>query len=333
MSGSPIKKGTVVWEKDSIVSRVDYDAEYSSKLINQSIRVFSDGRLVYANEAQSFEENPILSLLSIRVQYFMIGEEGKNTKRCLIVTCQTAQSQQRAQLRIVAEEPELQEFLRIVKSISKDHNIDTILEESVNSKERVRNILFDHQQVMFTALRERRYLFSLMWKSWAPRTVKIYSDGTLTYTHPYMREAPLHHTLKLKNIEVTLLTDANLQTGGTESNFGLNIKLQTLKDVDTYIRCILSDQKVLDEFLWAMKTVATTHNIDRLQRASMKVDEHQPRLSAWTGMPKSSAMRRAVCRSIDYHQKKSRVDQIVGKRGVMKWLPVIGSNDLVHGSW
>lgn len=335
MSGTPIKKGTIVWEHQNVTSRIDYDGFTTASLIRQSIRLFSDGRLVYANdESSSFEANPILSLLTISVKYLPVGEEGKNATRCLVIDCETnSQTHQKAQLRIIDNEKNLEELLKVLKTVAKEHNIDSAFTEKKSDKGSTRSILFDQPNIMFTALRERKYLFSLMWKKWAPRTVKVYSDGTLTYTHPYMTEAPLHHTLKLQNIEVTLLTDAALQAGAEESSFGLNIKCQTLRGIDTYIRCILANKQILDELLFAMKTVATTHNIDHLQRASLNVDQHRPTLSVWAGMPKSSAMRRAVCRSIDYHHKKSLVEQIVNKRGVFKWLPVIGSNDLIHGSW
>lgn len=47
----------------------------------------------------------------------------------------------------------------------------------------------------------------------------------------------------------------------------------------------------------------------------------------------SSAMRRAITRAMDAHDRRSRYDRIIAKRGAMKWLPVLGSNDLIHGSW
>jgi hypothetical protein len=290
--------------------------------------------LVYANETTAYEENPILSVVSVRVQYFFVGEEGKNSQRCCIVNCTTIQSNQKAQLRIIADQSEVQNFLKLLATVAKEHNINDIIEGNARADRKSRSILFDHRNVMFTSLRERKYLFSLVWKSWAPRTVKIYSDGTLTYTHPDMTEAPLHHTLKLLNIEVTLLSDGNFQGTTEELNYGLNVKCQTLKGVDTYFRCILSSKQILDDLLWAMKTVSTTNNIDRLEHKSFSFKEHEPpRLSFLIGMPKSSAMRRAVCRSIDQAQKQSLVDAIVHKRGVWKWMPVLGSNDLIHGSW
>jgi hypothetical protein len=338
MSGSPVKKGNIIWEQSHIISRVEYgDAESHSPLIAHALRLFSDGKLDYANEAATFEQNPILSMLNIRVQLFTIGEEGKKHQRCAIVNCETFQSAQKAQLRMVADETEIRTMFEVLKTVAKEHNIDEVLEGSQKIQHGAKHAIFNEKSIMFTALRERKLLFSVMWKSWAPRTVKIYSDGTLTYTHPYMKEAPLHHTMRLQNIEVTLMSDAHLQGTDDEYNYGLNVKCQTLAGFDTYFRCIISNKQVLDDLLWSMKTVSTTNNIDRLNHinnVNFKQSETvAPRLTMLLGMPKSSAMRRAVCHSIDSYQKKSHTEEIVNKRGILKWMPVIGSNDLIHGSW
>jgi hypothetical protein len=44
-------------------------------------------------------------------------------------------------------------------------------------------------------------------------------------------------------------------------------------------------------------------------------------------------MRRAVSRAMDKYDMRSKKERIISKRGTMKWLPVAGSNDLIHGSW
>ena len=44
-------------------------------------------------------------------------------------------------------------------------------------------------------------------------------------------------------------------------------------------------------------------------------------------------MRRTICKAIDRWENRSRKEQIIAKRGALRWLPVYFENDLVHGSW
>jgi len=46
-----------------------------------------------------------------------------------------------------------------------------------------------------------------------------------------------------------------------------------------------------------------------------------------------SVMRRAIAHALDRMESKTRKDKIVNRRGAFKCLPVLFSNDLIHGSW
>jgi hypothetical protein len=84
-------------------------------------------------------------------------------------------------------------------------------------------------------------------------------------------------------------------------------------------------------FLNALKVVATQHNIDSLQRSQLTVEKKKKRF--YFLRSKQSVMRRAVSRAMDKYDMRSKKERIISKRGTMKWLPVAGSNDLIHGSW
>jgi hypothetical protein len=47
----------------------------------------------------------------------------------------------------------------------------------------------------------------------------------------------------------------------------------------------------------------------------------------------SSVMRRTIAAAMDRFDVRSRHEQIVSKRGALRWLPTLFDNDLIHGSW
>lgn len=46
-----------------------------------------------------------------------------------------------------------------------------------------------------------------------------------------------------------------------------------------------------------------------------------------------SIMRRSVAMEMDKFDKRTKIERIIARRGSFKTLPVLFSNDLVHGSW
>lgn len=192
-----------------------------------------------------------------------------------------------------------------------------------------KQILFEHQDVLFSALRERRMRFALVWKDWSSRYIKILSDKTLHYARPNKKNRiPKHHILRLDKIEVTLMSNAT--TGdGTGPDKGLIVKCQTYDYIETYFRCIFTASD-LAKFLSILKEVAFEHNIDTLPEMDLTVSSAK---SSYLFRSKASVMRRAITQAMDKFDRRSKKERIISKRGTMKYLPVLGSNDLIHGSW
>jgi hypothetical protein len=191
-------------------------------------------------------------------------------------------------------------------------------------------VVYQNDRLYFSALRERNLRFTIVWKPWAARTVVLYSNGILTYNKPKRGgEIPKHKMFNVQNIEVTLMGD---EESGDNANtdYGLIVKCHTVDNIETYFRCIVSDSE-LDSFLNGLKSVALTHNIDTLQRNQLTVKKKSKRYLFMRN--KQSVMRRAVTKAMDKFDMRSKRDRIVSKRGTMKWLPVVGANDLIHGSW
>ena len=99
---------------------------------------------------------------------------------------------------------------------------------------------------------------------------------------------------------------------------------------DTSFRVIFTENE-LEDFKDAIKSVAKVHNLDHLQRSS--ITEHFRPLSPTRPGNTQSVMRRAVARAMDRFDVRSIKEKTIARRGAMKYLPVLFSNDLVHGSW
>lgn len=191
--------------------------------------------------------------------------------------------------------------------------------------------------MMFSALRDRKWRFSLVWKAWIVRCVRISSDGTLSYYRPSdakmdptNEKCPRHKKFLLDTIEVSLITHEQSDSSNEKVEFGLVVKCQTLDRVESYFRCILPEEE-LKPFLDALKSVAKQHNIDNIPRNELSLYKEQQRVFIMRS--RQSVMRRAVTMAMDRYDERSKHDRIVGKRGAFIYLPVFLSNDLIHGSW
>jgi hypothetical protein len=354
-----------IYEKDNLFARADYHAEsdFTTSLIPHSVRIFSDSRCSYQYDGADFSENPFLSLKKVAIHHLQPTDPA--AQPIIDVECETLKTNQKVHFRITAEDNDLSSLVEVIKSVAtEEYKHDQIepssLPKNIASSEKGA-ILFSEGNIMFSALRQRSYMFSMVWKNWTHRTIRIYANGQLTYTHPYNKtEAPSHHTLKLETVDVQCMTEKTIEhddQGNEKSHYkyGLNVKCQTLEDVDTYFRCIFEDEHHLDHFFRAIRLVAKSHNLEKLTKSeihrlavtadgrnsdqltnisgtsnspSLKAED---RRSIFKSLPKSSVMRRTTF--IDAYQHKNQVEAIRAKRGALKWLPVIGSNDLVHGSW
>lgn len=188
------------------------------------------------------------------------------------------------------------------------------------------SVAYTGENILVSALRERT--LGQSWKDWSPRTVTITSDGILVWEKASRTKALEQHTLRLRNVELKLMTDTNL----TEEvvNHGVTMKCQTLDNQDTFIRFIFN-QLELDRFLAAVKQVSEDHNIERM--AATVIDVEANKGFSLKLRPMRSIMRRAITSAFDRQSRADHESTIKAKRGVMRWLPVIGANDLIHGSW
>lgn len=216
----------------------------------------------------------------------------------------------------------------------KHSRLSTATEQTSNSAgkdESVATIIYENPNMMFSAIAERGFRMTLVWKPWSTRVIKVFSDGTLTNARPNRPDnIPRHHQYLLEEVEVTLIEN----DGADDATRGLKVKCQTMDRIETYFRLIAPADEI-DRFLAVVKSVAIHHNVGSHAKTVMTVSEKKRNVLAQVFMPNNakSAMRRAVGRAMDVHDKRSKKERILAKRCIMMYLPVIGDNDLIHGSW
>lgn len=189
-----------------------------------------------------------------------------------------------------------------------------------------------------SVLIEKRLGFALKWKQWKPRTVTIYSNGFLEYR----TDKNVGGELNIRHCSLSYIPEEILLAALTSDQLnqftGLTIKCKTPDGFETYFRCILH----LDEFekmKEAIIKVAKGHNVPSLgpipQFSEDAIAGHYIK-AATSGKGKGinqSVMRRTIAAAMNNHDVRSRRDQIVARRGALRWLPVMFDNDLIHGSW
>ena len=145
-----------------------------------------------------------------------------------------------------------------------------------------------------------------------------------------------------------------------EAEHGLMVKCYSADNIETYFRCVLSVSE-LDKFLSALMKATGEHNLTKLTTTQLTDITLSPSINRTQGLPgasvmgnfaesiantrpwntsskpthvkKNSIMRRAIARAMDKYDQRSKLERVVTRRGAFEWLPVIGSNDLIHGSW
>jgi len=189
-----------------------------------------------------------------------------------------------------------------------------------------------------SVLIEKRLGFALKWKQWKPRTVTIYQNGYLEYK----TENNVGGELSIRHTSLSYIPDeillAALATDQLNNFTGLTIKCKTPDGFETYFRCIV-DLEEFDRLKAAIKEVAKVgHNVDSLGEiprfTEAEIAQHQATSLNKKGEKGSqSVMRRTIAAAMNSHDVRSRHDQIVARRGALRWLPVMFDNDLIHGSW
>lgn len=191
-------------------------------------------------------------------------------------------------------------------------------------------ILFESRStVMFSAL-ERKLGLSMQWKPWKARSISIGVNGTLMYRKADSN-SPISGVLKLERVTVTEMSSHVDPESGGERDCGIVVACQDMHGYDSSFRCVLAEDE-LAAFKDAIRSVAKEHNLDSLHRNS--ITEHiRPVSPTKLKGANQSVMRRAVARAMDLYDVRSIKERTVARRGAMKYLPVLFSNDLVHGSW
>lgn len=193
------------------------------------------------------------------------------------------------------------------------------------------------REVLLATLEEKKLRLGLAWKKFSPRVVCITADGVLTHskvpdnsTQSSSTKSVAERQFLLEKIDLSLLAADVEDAEDPSTDVGIVVKCQDLDHTESYFRVILSNQE-LEGFLSALREVAKEHNIDTVRCSELRVKT--PTKSFFSKRSKQSVMRRAVSIAMDKHDRRSKKERILAKRGAFKWLPVKMSNDLIHGSW
>lgn len=189
--------------------------------------------------------------------------------------------------------------------------------------------------VLSTVLTEKRMQFALKWKQWKPRMVTINQRGILVYK----ADNNVGGELDIKFPSLSYIPEeillATLSTENLNKFIGLTIKCKTVEGYDTYFRCIM-DIDQFESMKNAIRIASKEHNINTLgpiPKISEEKIEHHAETSKGQATQSTSVMRRTIAQAMSKYDVRSRHDQIVSRRGALRWLPTMFDNDLIHGSW
>lgn len=209
------------------------------------------------------------------------------------------------------------------------------------------NIIYESPAaVLLTSLKNTGV--GLEWKPWKPRFIEVREDGTLLWRSK-SKEPPIKGKISLSkvcNVSVVSLEAALPSTISGSLNpliakeVGLNITGQSIADgKEATIRSIFLENE-LEHLFAAIRRVAVNHNLDTMTR---HMPTHQANvmnpLTSKVGLSPSlfvrnqSVFRKLLAKTWDKYDTITNKEQILARRGSMKWLPVLFQNDLVHGSW
>jgi hypothetical protein len=189
--------------------------------------------------------------------------------------------------------------------------------------------------ILCSVLTEKRMRFAMKWKQWKPREVTINQRGFLTY----MSDKKVGGELDIRFTSVSYIPDEILLTTLPTENLnkftGLTLKCKTAEGYDTYFRCIL-DIEQFESMKDAIQVASKEHNLSNLgpiPKFTEEQIEHHGEAAKTAKAQPASVMRRTVAMAMSQYDVRSRHDQIVSKRGALRWLPAYFDNDLIHGSW
>lgn len=205
------------------------------------------------------------------------------------------------------------------------------------------------------------------WKKWDKAYLRLREDGVLIHCNASDSLKNKYSILRVCFITIMdLKEDNNIQNSNVSDDFsstqsplvlskevGVTITLCTIKNIETKIRFIIFE-KDLEDLFFSIRLVSNAHNLDNLQRISVppntssasssssfsstsrqSINTSQPNNNINNNSNKNNnnSFRKAINVQLDELHKSNRKTNVVNKRGAFKYLPVLFSNDLVHGSW
>ena len=187
-------------------------------------------------------------------------------------------------------------------------------------------LIFESKQsCLFSNLRDGK--FEKTWKPWSNRFLFIRTDATLVYKHN--PDTVAKRILDLKSIKLVPIPLAELDSPIPYNEIGMLVEC---KESGYYaaFKCVMTFDEA-ELLLWALRKVALEHNLNEYQ----PLFDQAKQAAREVAVPKGnrSNMRRSIAYNMDRHEKLSRHQRIIAKRGALEWLPVAFTNDLVHGSW
>jgi hypothetical protein len=201
-------------------------------------------------------------------------------------------------------------------------------------------VVYSASPILFSGLAVRNLGLELKWQQWKYRTLELRQDASLVVRYTTSnRESKQLIKIKFDLSEVTITNMATHLAADKEQEnqeIGILINVKTMEGLETKIRMVMIEEEK-EKFYSALRTVCKRHNLDSIKQTSITAHMNQ-RESEWRTFQVlqpagTSIMKSAVALAIDSFDNKSRKEHIVAKRGALKWLPVLFSNDLVHGSW
>ena len=190
--------------------------------------------------------------------------------------------------------------------------------------------------------------FAKVWTPWKPRSLQLCGDCTLLVLKG---DGVVKSKIDLSRVSISKI---GVDSPSLKVEMGIDVvclPAPEKRQEEVRWRCILPVDD-LESFLVGIKSLALEHNIDTLQPDSFRAvsvaagDSFNNKNSSSGGgggrtsssssssnMQAQSVMRRAVARAMDKFDKRTKTEQILARRGALKFLPVLFENDLVHGSW
>jgi hypothetical protein len=204
--------------------------------------------------------------------------------------------------------------------------------------------------VLFSPLTDG--LFEKKYKMWRTRHLRLLSDASLQSVVVSNKKVEETHSLAVVTLrKIGISAESALVL---EGRVGIRV-LCKKDDTDTYFRCIIKPRD-LEGLCGALARVSKNHNIQEFLKSRIYIPKDRPdglaeqdlfnnngdkgvrkttagsaisALRAISSVRSSWSMQRAV----DKEDKRNTKKITKKRRGCFKGLPVLYSNDLVHGAW